>query len=338
MNPINPITQSVQSQIDERNKQNKDNPIKVFNPNGGKDSQPQEPTPEPENKINDFVAKNEAYEGEAKEHTQPYVTEAEHDISPLAQNYKPTGIAYFDNKMAQGKGFNFIDAFIAKNILHIDLMAHINLNANVKNDTRLRNMTTFYKDIQKAQEAFIALNDSFHSNLKSIDGFAGGIANFAHNTLGFDRDQEAKEAMVKADIAKNKTAEILKTTNTSGAKAQEEAEKNINGNFSHSYNKRDGNLQMQEFAINKVKNNLHIAQSMGDTKTAQALAHNLAQFEYMYELNKQALQNSKNRAKFSKGELDKKGDLYKTWYNIRNNIVNFAPEDSPSGNANAQSE
>lgn len=239
--------------------------------------------------------------------------------------YQPTGIAYFDNKMAQGKGFSFIDSYIANKFLGIDLRAHINanINANVKSDAKIRNMTSFYKSVTSDMEALNAIGDSINSNLKSIDGIAGGLANAAHLHLGVDRDKEAKDAMTKLELAKDKIANSVKLPNTTGKETRERVSTSVDSATSHHYNKRDGLLSYYDHILNNLNSKLKVMAEAGDYERANALAQNINIYKKQLEDFQKENNKSQNRAKFSASAFDKKGNIYKLWNENKARIINL---------------
>lgn len=130
--------------------------------------------------------------------------------------YAPTGVAYFDNKLAQGKGFSFIEAYLAKNMLGIDLTAHINAKVDMKQDQKMRNMTTLYQELYKTTKAIDSVDRALSSDLYHASGYGGSIKEGLRKVVGAQWDEKTERARSNLNQAVVDVANATKVSGVTG--------------------------------------------------------------------------------------------------------------------------
>lgn len=234
-----------------------------------------------------------------------------------AQHYAPTGVQYFDDKLAQGKGFSFIEAYLAKNMLGIDLRAHINANVNMKQDQKMRNMTSLYQELYKQTKAIDSIDRALSSDLYHASGFGGAIKKGMRNVAGTQWDNDTEQAWNNLDQAVVDTANATKISGITGKdhvnRIEERFYKSLTDNTTRGRALLDTREQLENNMINLYRT---IAQMGGDPQMVAEMDKWYAQSQE----NKRKIQNNFNKKESKRHDPE----LYNQIINQKNPFVAFA--------------
>lgn len=235
----------------------------------------------------------------------------EDDLSEAQQQFRPTGIKYFDEKIATNTTTPY-DAYLARKFLNIDITMNANVNLNAKH--KVNSVNSLYNDIretisglrntdeaitQAGEQAggiiFKHDNAGFWGGLyRKFNEITGGLFGLGDNAASFAARQEA----VTKSIARAETRG--KTTNM----AMQDAKSTYGANFrtEKEYISRMGEgLQTQLIYLKEQARDL---QARGEA-VPQYLIDTIQEYE-----NKIALIKS---GKYNKQDYKKMGSIAQQW-------------------------
>ena len=178
---------------------------------------------------------------------------------PTQPKYIPTGVKYYDDKLASGKGFNFLEAYVAKNMLGIDLRAHINM----KQDQKTRNLTTFYQELYKQAKALDSIDIARSSDLYHASGYGGAIKTGATNIFGKqwnEATERSKNALQQAIIDITNARKISGMT---GKDQLNRTEDRIAKNLTDSVTRTRALNNERDIMFQNMQNSLRLLEQMG---------------------------------------------------------------------------
>lgn len=207
-------------------------------------------------------------------------------------SFIPTGVAYFDKKLSDGKGFNFIEAYIARNMLGIDLRAHINANVDMKQDQKMRNMTSLYQELYKTTKAIDSIDRTLSSDLYHLSGYGGAIKEGLRNVAGAQWDEKTENARTNMSQAVVDVANATKVAGVTGkdhiARIEDRFYKSLTDSRTRG---RALMAQRDQLETNMINLYRTIAQMGGDPQMQEQMANwyknsqtNKAQLQERYKL------------------------------------------------------